>query len=41
MTQNDPKLKYHAVTYRNSGDTPHYNDTERVVGYWGIVVCSD
>ena len=40
MTQNDPSLEYHAVMYRNSGDTPHYEDMERVVGYWGIVVCS-
>lgn len=40
MTQNDPTLEYHAVMYRNSGDTPHFEDTERVVGYWGIVVCT-
>jgi MEMO1 family protein len=38
LTRDNPKLRYHAVAYRNSGDTPHLEDTERVVGYWGIVV---
>lgn len=38
MTRNEPRLEYHAVTYRNSGDTPHCEETERVVGYWGLVV---
>jgi MEMO1 family protein len=39
ITANDPTYEYHAITYLNSGDTPHFEDMERVVGYWAIAVC--
>lgn len=36
MTQNEP-YEYHAVQYKNSGDSP-YGDKDRVVGYYAMTV---
>ncbi len=35
------KMKFVQVQYSNSGDVPEYGETERVVGYWAIVVYND
>lgn len=38
ITEGNQDLEYKAVQYRNSGDSEHYGDKDRVVGYFSIVV---
>ena len=41
MTTGKNLIKYHAIDYSNSGDSLHYGDLERVVGYWGIAITEE
>ncbi|HBG23892.1 MAG: hypothetical protein A2X17_07140 [Bacteroidetes bacterium GWF2_41_61] len=41
ITEGNPKIKYGAIDYKNSGDNSYYGDKERVVGYWAITVCEE
>ena len=38
LTHEHSELEYHAIVYRNSADAPHYENSEQVVGYWGLAV---
>jgi len=41
MTANNDSLKYNAIDYKNSGDSPFYGDSNRVVGYWSIAITGE
>jgi AmmeMemoRadiSam system protein B/AmmeMemoRadiSam system protein A len=41
ITENDSKIKYLPIEYKNSGDAAYYGDKSRVVGYNSIAVISD
>ena len=41
ITENNPKIKYLPVDYKNSGDATYYGDKSRVVGYYSIAVVAE
>lgn len=41
ITEDNPKIKYLPVDYKNSGDAKHYGDKSRVVGYYSIAVVAE
>lgn len=41
MTYNNKSISYHEIDYCNSGDSTFATDTNRVVGYWGIVITNE
>jgi AmmeMemoRadiSam system protein B/AmmeMemoRadiSam system protein A len=41
ITEDNPKIKYLSVDYKNSGDAAYYGDKSRVVGYYAIAVVSE
>jgi hypothetical protein len=41
LTEADPGYSYHKIQYLNSGDTDHFPDKSRVVGYYSLAVTND
>ena len=41
ITEDNPKIKYLPVDYKNSGDAKYYGDKSRVVGYCSIAVVAE
>lgn len=41
LTEDKPGYKYHKIQYQNSGDSDHFPDKSRVVGYYSLAITND